>query len=145
MTTLNDIDSVKLIELPKIIDRRGNLSVVEEEKDIPFQIKRVFWVYDVPGGKNRGAHAHRRLTQLIIALSGSFSVMVDDGRCRRTYLLNHPYQGLLIPPGIWNTLEDFSSGAVCMVMCSDFFDESDYIRKYRDFIAYKREERGDFA
>lgn len=136
MTSRNRISDVKLIELPKILDRRGNLSVVEENKDLPFDLKRVFWVYDVPGGKNRGSHAHRSLIQLIIAVSGSFSVKVDDGVSKEIFFLNHPYQGLLVPPGIWNTLEDFSSGAVCMVLCSDFYKEEDYIRNYREYVSY---------
>lgn len=117
--------------------RRGNLTVVEDNVTVPFDIRRVFYLYDVPGGHGRGGHAHRRQSQLIVAASGSFSVTIDDGNVKRTFLLNHPYQGLLVMPGIWNTLEDFSSGAVCMVLASDAYDESEYIREYDEFMAMK--------
>jgi len=127
----------KIIEITKIADRRGNLSVVEAMKDIPFSIARAYWVYDVPGGECRGGHAHRKLRQLIIALSGSFHVTLDDGKDRRTILLNHPYQGLIVETGIWRTLDDFSSGAVCLVLASEPFEEEDYIRDYDEFLAYK--------
>jgi hypothetical protein len=124
----------KIIELPKITDPRGNLTVVEQLKEVPFEIKRVYWTYDVPGGERRGGHAHKNLQQLIVALGGSFHVTLDNGKEKETYLLNHPYQGLLIPTMTWRTLEDFSSGAVCMVLTSDFYDEDDYIREYDDFL-----------
>ena len=117
--------------------RRGNLTVVENGITIPFNIRRVFYLYDVPGGHGRGGHAHRLQSQMIVAVSGSFSVTIDDGSVKRTHLLNHPYQGLLVVPGIWNTLEDFSSGAVCMVLASDVYDEQEYIRSYGDFLALK--------
>ena len=119
-------------------DRQGNLTVVENGKTIPFNVKRIFYLYDVPGGASRGGHAHKTLSQLIVAVSGSFSITLDDGVVRRTYLLNHPYQGLIIEPGIWNTLDDFSSGAVCMVLTSDFFSEEDYIREYADFLKLRK-------
>lgn len=117
--------------------RRGNLTVVENGMTLPFDVRRVFYLYDVPGGHGRGGHAHREQSQLIVAASGSFSVTLDDGRVRRTFLLNHPYQGLLVVPGIWNTLEDFSSGAVCMVLASDRYDEREYIRDYDGFLTMK--------
>lgn len=115
----------------------GNLTVVENDRTIPFAVRRVYYLYDVPGGGSRGSHAHKELSQLIVAVSGSFSITLDDGRVRRTFLLNRPYQGLLVAPGIWRTLEDFSSGAICMVLASREYEESDYIRDYDEFIEYK--------
>lgn len=127
-----------LIELNQHHTRRsGNLTVVEDNLTVPFDVRRVFYLYDVPGGHGRGGHAHREQTQLIVAASGSFSVTLDDGNVKRTFLLNHPYQGLLVIPGIWNTLEDFSSGAVCMVLTSGFYDENEYIRDYGEFLSVK--------
>lgn len=126
----------KIIELTKIVDPRGNLTVVEGLKDVPFEIKRAYWVYDVPGGEHRGGHAHRQCREFIVALSGSFSVTLDDGKRRQSFLLNHPYQGLLVDTNVWRTLDDFSSGAVCMVLASDPFDESDYLRDYNEFLDY---------
>lgn len=131
------MDKAAIIELKRIYDHRGNLSVVEQFKDLPFEIKRVYWVYDVPGGEGRGGHAHKEQLEFIVAANGSFSVTVDDGTEKHTFFLNHPYRGLLIPTGLWRTLDDFSSGAVCLVMASDFFDEEDYIRNYNDFLIYK--------
>lgn len=130
------VSEAKIIEITKIEDRRGNLSVVEEFKDIPFKIARAYWVYDVPGGESRGGHAHKRLKQFVIALSGSFTVTLDDGTEKRAFHLNHPYQGLLIETGVWRTLDDFSSGAVCLVLASEPYDEEDYIRDYDDFLKY---------
>ena len=127
-----------VIELPKITDPRGNLTVVEQIRNVPFIIRRAYWVYDVPGGENRGGHAHRRLRQLLIALSGSFQVTLDNGHERETILLNHPWQGLLIETGIWRTLDDFSSGAVCLVLASEEFDEDEYIYDYDDFLEYTK-------
>ena len=126
----------KIINLPKIIDPRGNLTVAEQMHDIPFDVKWVYWVYDVPSGENRGGHAHKDCREFIIAVSGSFTVTLDDGKETKTFLLNHPYQGLLVETGIWRTLEDFSSSAVCLVLASDLFDEEDYIREYEDYIKY---------
>ena len=131
------VSDARIIEIQKIEDRRGNLSVVEEFKDVPFHIARAYWLYDVPGGESRGGHAHRRLKQLLIALSGSFTVTLDDGREKRKFLLNHPYQGLEIETGIWRTLDDFSSGAVCLVLASEPYDETDYIYDYDEFLKYK--------
>lgn len=125
----------KLINLSKIIDPRGNLTVVEQNIDVPFEIKRAYWTYDVPSGECRGGHAHKEQLELVVALSGSFDVTLDDGQNKETYHLNHPYQGLLIPTMIWRTLEDFSSGAVCFVLASDLFDEDDYIREYDEYLA----------
>ena len=128
----------RLIDLPKIADPRGNLTIAEERKDIPFDIKRVYWVYDVPSGENRGGHAHRQCSEFIIAVSGSFTVTLSNGTEQKTYLLNHPYQGLLVGTGIWRTLDDFSSGAVCLVLASERFAEDDYIRDFDQYIEYLR-------
>ena len=119
-------------------DKRGQLIALEEQKDIPFHIKRVYYLYDVPGGESRGAHAHKELSQLIVAASGSFTVTLDDGKVKRSFLLNRPYQGLLVVPGIWRDLDDFSSGSVCMVLASHPYDKEDYIRDYDEFLEYKK-------
>jgi dTDP-4-dehydrorhamnose 3,5-epimerase-like enzyme len=126
-----------IIEINKHHSDKGNLTVVENSKTIPFDVKRVYYLYDIPGGESRGAHAHRELKQLVIAASGSFDVVLDDGNVKRTIALNRPYQGLLIVPGIWRELINFSSGAVCLVLASLVYDEKDYIRDYRDFLEYK--------
>ena len=133
--------NIRLIDLPKITDPRGNLTVAEQQKNVPFDIKRAYWVYDVPGGESRGGHAHKQLRQLVVALSGSFTVTLDDGKERTTVLLNHPYQALLIETGIWRTLDDFSSGAVCLVLASELYDPDDYIYDYNEFITYVSRER----
>lgn len=126
-----------MIELSRHHREQGNISVVENGIDVPFGVKRCYYLYDVPGGESRGAHAHRALYQLIIAASGSFSVTLDDGRVKRTFVLNRPYQGLLVVPGIWRTLDDFSSGSVCLVLASEKYDQADYIRDYDEFLEYK--------
>lgn len=126
----------KIIDLVKIVDPRGNLTVAEGCKDVPFDVKRVYWVYDVPAGENRGGHAHKKCQEFIIALSGSFHVTLDNGREQVTVLLNHPYQGLFVDTSTWRTLDDFSSGAVCLVLASETFDEADYIREYDAFLEY---------
>lgn len=118
-------------------DRKGNLTVVENGKTLPFDVKRVYYLYDIPGGESRGAHAHKELSQLIIAVSGSFRVTLDDGNIKRSFILNRPYQGLYVKPGIWRDLDDFSAGAVCMVLASDVYNPDDYIRVYQDFIGYR--------
>lgn len=128
----------KLIQLQKIHDPRGNLTVAEGDSQVPFSIKRAYWVYDVPGGESRGGHAHKTLKQLVIAMSGSFHVTLDNGDECETVLLNHPWEGLIIEPGTWRTLDDFSSGAVCLVLASDHYEEEDYIREYNEFIEWKR-------
>ena len=127
-----------MIELDKHhSDRKGNLCVVENGRTLPFDVKRVYYLYDVPGGAERGSHAHRDLSQLIIAASGSFTVTLDDGKCKLSFFLNRPYQGLYVKPGMWRILEDFSSGAVCMVLASDIYNKEDYIRDYNDFLDYR--------
>lgn len=128
----------KLIQLPKIEDQRGNLTFVESSNHIPFDIKRVYYLYDVPGGSSRAAHGHKKLHQLMIAMSGSFDVTLDDGHQKKTFQLNRSYYGLYIPPMMWRDLDNFSSGAVCMVLASDFYSEEDYYRNYDDFIAAAR-------
>lgn len=129
----NTIHDCKLIDLRKISDPRGNLTVIEGNGDIPFEIKRVYYLYDVPGGESRGAHAHKELYQLLIAANGSFSVILDDGNEKVTYNLKRPYYGLLIVPGIWRDLDDFSSGSVCLCLASEHYEADDYIRDYDEF------------
>lgn len=126
----------RIVALPRIVDPRGNLTVAEAHKQLPFAIKRAYWVYDVPGGESRGGHAHKQCREFIVALSGSFTVTIDDGKNKNTFLLNHPWEGLLVETNMWRTLDDFSSGAVCLVLASDEYDEDDYIREYPDFIHY---------
>ena len=127
-----------MVELDKHhSDRKGNLSVVENGITLPFDVKRVYYIYDVPGGESRGAHAHKELSQLIVAVSGSFKVTLDDGKEKRTFFLNRPYQGLYVKPGMWRDLEDFSSGAVCMVLASEVYKAEDYIRDYKQFLDYR--------
>ena len=134
----NKVYDCTIIELDKHhSDRKGNLTVVENNKEIPFEVKRTYYLYDVPGGESRGGHAHKELSQLIIAASGSFTVTLDDGQVKRTFTLNRPYQGLYVVPGIWRTLDDFSSGAVCLVLASHGYDEADYIRDYNQFAKYR--------
>ena len=130
-----------LIEMDKHhSDDKGNITVVENSKTIPFQVKRTYYLYDVPGGGSRGSHAHKELQQLIVAASGSFDVTLDDGNVKRTFTLNRPYQGLLIVPGIWRDLNNFSSGSVCLVLASERYDEADYIRDYDEYMIYKGNE-----
>ena len=123
-----------VIDLPKIVDSRGTLTGAEQLRSVPFEFRRVYWTYDVPSGEHRGGHAHRHCREFIIGVSGSFTVTLSDGHDRQSFLLNHPYQGLLVETGVWRTLEDFSSGAVCLVLAEDFFDEDDYIRDYDDYL-----------
>lgn len=125
----------EIIELPKIVDPRGNLTVAEGNDKVPFAIARAYWVYDVPGGESRGGHAHKNCKELIIAVSGSFSVNLSNGHEKKTYLLNHPWQALLVDTMTWRTLDDYSSGAVCLVLASEPFEEEDYIRDYDDFLS----------
>ena len=127
------LDDCSLIEFPRIADPRGNLSFIEGMRHVPFEIRRVFYLYDVPGGESRAGHAHLVGQQLVIAASGSFTVVVDDGSARREVFLNRSYNGLYIPPLIWREICDFSSGSVCLVLASEYYDESDYYRDYDDF------------
>jgi dTDP-4-dehydrorhamnose 3,5-epimerase-like enzyme len=128
---------IKIIDIPKIKDTRGNLAIVENDT-VPFSIKRVYYLYDVPSDAYRGGHAHIKLQQFLVALSGSFEVVLDDGNNKTTVMLNKPDKGLLIPTGVWRELQNFSSGSVCLVLASDEFDETDYIRDYQEFKNSKK-------
>lgn len=134
------IDDARVIDLPKIQDARGNLTFIEAEVHVPFSVRRVYYLYDVPGGASRGGHAHRALEQFIIATSGSFDVVLDDGRRQKTVSLNRSYFGLYIPRMVWRELVNFSSGSVCVVLASHYYDASDY---YRDYDEYRRVVRGE--
>jgi hypothetical protein len=128
------LNNCRIIELPKITDPRGNLTFIEGNVHIPFDIKRVYYLYDVPGGAERGGHAHRELNQLIVAMSGSFDIILDDGLEKRRFHLNRSYYGLYVCPMIWRELDNFSSGSVCMVLASNLYDEADYYRDYDQFL-----------
>ena len=135
---MNTIKDVKIIDVPKIIDPKGRGKLSFIEKDIiPFDIKRFYYLYDVPSDAYRGGHAHKNLTQFMIPLTGSFEVLVDDGNMRKKIMLNKPNKGLLIPKGIWREMDNFSSGSVCAVLASDYFDEEDYFRNYDEFKKFK--------
>lgn len=126
-----------IIEIDRHHHEKGNISVIENNVTVPFEVKRVYYLYDVPGGESRGGHAHKELNQLIIAASGSFNVILDDGKVKRTFTLNRPYIGLLVTKGIWRELDNFSSGSVCLVLASRIYEEIDYIRDYDDFLNQK--------
>lgn len=128
-----NIDACKMVNLPKISDPRGNLTFIESQRHIPFGIERVYYLYDVPQGSERGGHAHRALHQLLIAVTGAFDVHLDDGMQKKTVHLNRSFQGLYVCPMIWREIDNFSSGAVCMVLASAYYDESDYYRDYPEF------------
>ncbi len=128
------LSKCKLIDLPKISDPRGNLTFIEENRHFPFDIKRVYYLYDVPGGAERGGHAHREMNQLIIAMSGSFDVVLDDGFERKRYHMNRSYYALYVAPMVWRELDNFSSGAVLLSLASNYYDESDYYREYDHFL-----------
>jgi len=132
-----NLTECRIIDLPKIADPRGNLTFIEGGRHVPFEIKRVYYLYDVPGGAERGGHAHRALDQLIIAMSGSFDVILKDGTRQQRFHLNRSYSGLLICPMIWREIDNFSSGSVCMVLASNFYAESDYFRNYEEFLQAK--------
>jgi len=134
---MSTIDDCRIIDLPKISRREGNITVVHGGVEVPFDVLRIFYVYDVPGGEGRGAHAHRELQQFIVSVMGSFDVTVDDGRARRTVTLNRAYYGLYVPNTVWCELSGFSSGAVCLVLASDYYREEDYIRNYDDYLRFK--------
>lgn len=126
----------EIIQLPRISDPRGNLSVIEEMKDIPFKIERAYWIYDVPGGEKRGGHAYRENQEIIVALSGSFDVILDDGKQRKAYSLNRSYNGLFVPGGVWREMENFSTNSLALVLSSTQYDQGDYIRDYQEFLAF---------
>lgn len=132
------VDDCYMIELDRHhSDRKGDISVVENGVVVPFNTERVYYLYDIPGGESRGAHAHKELYQLVVAASGSFDVILDDGKNKRRFTLNRPYQGLLVVPGMWRDLDNFSSGSVCLVLASMIYSEADYIRNYDEFIEFK--------
>jgi hypothetical protein len=135
------ISDCRLIDLPKISDPRGNLTFIESERHIPFDIKRVYYLYDVPGGATRAGHAHKALQQVLIAISGSFDVILDDGQSTTKYQLNRSYTGLYIYPLTWRVIDNFSSGAVCLSVVSEFYDESDYYRVYEEFLNVTRKNK----
>lgn len=132
------IETCRFIDMPIINDPRGNLSFIEGGRHVPFDIKRVYYLYDVPGGAHRGGHAHRKLHQLVIAMSGSFDIVLDDGERTRRYHLNRSYYGLYIAPMMWREMDNFSSGSVCLVLASDYYDESDYFRDHGTFLEAAR-------
>jgi hypothetical protein len=134
------VDDCSIIELDSIKYRAGNITPVTNNKEIPFAIKRIFYIYDIPGGEERGAHAHKTCHQFLVAASGSFEIALDDGKIQRTVMLNRPYIGLHIPPGIWAHELNFSSGAICLVLTSESYDAGDYIREYSHYIKYKKNE-----
>ena len=132
------VSDCSVIKLPKIENRSGNLTSIQNSIEIPFDIKRIFYLYDIPGGKDRGAHAHLECHQFLIAGSGSFDVLLDDGKSKKLVTLNQPYKGLHIPPGIWASEINFSSGSICLVLASHKYDDKDYIREYDEFLKYKK-------
>lgn len=137
ITFISDIHNCNVLELTKIHNPAGNITIFENRDNRLFDVKRIYYLYDIPGGAERGGHAHKSLFQLIIAASGSFDVILDDGRNKKIVELNRPYHGLLVVPGIWREIVNFSSGAICLVLASDKYQEQDYIRDYRDFLTSK--------
>ena len=135
------MDKPKIINLTKVSDPRGNLSVIEEFKDIPFKIERTYWIYDVPGGEHRGGHAYRENQEFIVAMSGSFDVVLDDGKEKHTFHLNRSYYGLFVPKGLWREMENFSTNSLALVLSSTKYDVNDYIRDYEEFKRYKDENK----
>lgn len=138
---MSRIEEAKIIELPKFLDARGNLSFIEERKHIPFKIERTYWIYDVPGGETRGGHAYRENEEYIVALSGSFDVMLDDGGRKKTFSLNRSYYGLYVPKGLWREMKNFSTNSLALVLSSTRYDAADYIRDYQEFLILKRDEK----
>lgn len=130
------IDDCKLIQINQIGDRRGHISVIENHQEVPFEVKRIFYLYDIPGGESRGAHAHKACHQLLVAASGGFQVEVNDGTNTKLFSLNRPDEALHVPPGIWASEVNFTSGAICLVMASHVYDEKDYFRDYKDYLRY---------
>jgi len=140
-----NVSSCRIIDLPKVSDPRGNLTFIEGMRHIPFEIRRIYYLYDVPGGETRGGHAHRTLEQFLISASGSFDVVVDDGTNRSRIHLERSYYGLYIPSGVWRELDNFSTGSICLVLASEFYTEADYIREYPEFLTYRAKHPRDSA
>lgn len=134
----NTVFDCSILELPRFKNRSGNITAVENNKEVPFNVNRIFYLYDIPGGESRGAHAHKDCHQFLIAASGSFEVQLDDGKVKKTVILNQPYLGLHILPGIWASEMNFSSGAICLVLASHRYDEEDYIREYEKFLKFQK-------
>lgn len=135
VTALNKMNA-KIIELPKFLDRRGNLSFIEQFRHIPFEIKRSYWIYDVPGGESRGGHAYRQNEEFIVALSGAFDVILDDGKTKQTFTLNRSYYGLYLPKGIWREMTEFSTNSLALILGSQPYNPEDYIRDYNEFLEF---------
>ena len=132
------MENPQIIQLPKFLDSRGNLSFVEQQNQIPFEIRRTYWIYDVPGGENRGGHAYRENEEFIVALSGSFDVIVDDGNQKKTFSLNRSYYGLYVPKELWREMKNFSTNSVCLILSSTEFSQDDYVRDYEEFLKLKK-------
>lgn len=132
------VSDCKLVDLPRIYNPSGNITAVNNEVEIPFVVKRIYYLYDVPGGESRGGHAHKELHQMIVAASGSFDITLSDGKSKRTFSLSRPYKGLYVPPGLWRELDNFSSGAICLVLASTSYSEEDYIRDFDGYVNYKQ-------
>ena len=133
----NTVFDCNILQLPRIYNPAGNITAINNKKEVPFNIERIYYLFDVPGGEGRGGHAHRELQQLIVAASGSFDIIIDDGKVRRTFHLSRPYTGLYMPAGLWRELDNFSSGSICLVLASTQYDEADYIRDYSTFREWK--------
>ncbi len=136
----NSVYDCSILSLPQVHSIAGNITAIENNKNIPFEVKRIYYLYDIPGGESRGAHGHKKLHQFIIAASGSFDVTIDDGTNKRTVTLNHPNRALYLVPGLWRELSNFSSGAICLVLASDIYREEDYIRDYNELVKYKQKQ-----
>ncbi len=130
------VEQAKIVDLPKILDRRGNLSVIEQYKNIPFKIERTYWIYDVPGGEVRGGHAYKNNREFIVALSGSFDVVLDDGQEKKIFSLNRSYYGLYVPQGLWRQMKNFSTNSLALILASTSYNQNDYIYDYQDFLTY---------
>ncbi|MFL9482445.1 sugar 3,4-ketoisomerase [Chitinophagaceae bacterium LWZ2-11] len=137
MNNIATVFDCNVIHFPKIHNRVGNITAVQNNIELPFEVKRIYYLYDIPGGESRGAHGHKKLEQMIISASGSFDITIDDGKNKKTIHLSRPYMGVHIKPGIWRDLTNFSSGAICLVLASDFYSEEDYIRTYDEFMKSK--------
>ncbi len=138
---IKHMEQARIINVPKIFDERGNLSFVEEDNEVPFKIRRSYWIYDVPGGECRGGHAYRQNSEFIIALSGSFDIVIDDGKERKVFHMNRSYYGLYVPKGLWREMENFSTNSLALILSSTDYDSQDYIREYDDFLAFKNNEQ----